>query len=276
MSRTNHRAQDLIDAASRYEALPSPERVAAVRSKVLRRAVVGGIAVGATSTSLLAKATALGATTLGQVAIFASVGALAGGVVLGATARNVTVPKDTMATAAAAPVKPEIAAAPTSTAIITGKVIPTPAAQPIRIETREASPLPSPVVRPDEKGTPATSGIGMSNETKAPNDIERYTAPAAPAKSEDALVEQLELLKRMRSDLANRQSQDVLSLYRDNQELFRGGSLEPEARFAVVAALCQLGRIDEANLEARRFQAAFPGSLLARRLASGCAGQAAP
>ena len=69
MSRSNWDTQELIDAASRHEALPSRQRMVGVREAVLRRALIGGAVTVAGSTTFLAKAAALGATTVANVAV---------------------------------------------------------------------------------------------------------------------------------------------------------------------------------------------------------------
>lgn len=273
MIRSKIDAQDLIDAVSRYEALPSAERMANVRSAVLRRALVGGVATAAGSTSLLAKATALGATTAGHIAAYVAVGALAGGAVVGVAT-----------TSSRLSAKAPIAATAHAPAALPG---PAPAAVERRL-TNETSTAPN--ERSDEmpaaaadlsRGTPRAATTfapqattpEIPQELPSPKGVEKESAPLLAAKPVDALPRQLELLRQMRLDLAERRGLHALSVYRENYELFRGGPMEPEARAAFVAALCQVGRIDEANLETARFQAAFPSSHVARRLAAGCASE---
>ena len=72
-------------------------------------------------------------------------------------------------------------------------------------------------------------------------------------------------------NLAENRGLSVISLYRANEVLFAGGALEPEARAAFIAALCQSGHEQEARRENDRFQQAFPNSHLAQHLAKGCA-----
>ena len=97
-------------------------------------------------------------------------------------------------------------------------------------------------------------------------------APAPTTTRAESLPRQVELLRRMRLDLAENRGLSVISLYRANEALFGGGALEPEARAAFIAALCQSGHEQEARRENDRFQQAFPNSHLAQHLAKGCAG----
>jgi hypothetical protein len=267
-------AQDLIDVVSRYEALPSRERMANVRSAVLRRALVGGVATAAGSTSLLAKATALGATTAGHIAAYVAVGALAGGTVVGVATMSSWLP-------AKAPV-----------AVTTSVAPPAPIGAPSTpIERRLTNETSSAPIEPPDEAPAAAADLSRSTpratatfapqatapeiprELPSPREIEKESVPMLVAKPAEALPRQLELLRQMRLDLAERRGLHALSVYRENYELFRGGPMEPEARAAFIAALCQVGRTDEANLETARFQAAFPSSHVARRLAAGCASE---
>jgi hypothetical protein len=101
-------------------------------------------------------------------------------------------------------------------------------------------------------------------------------APPSTTSRAESLPRQLELLRRMRLDLADNRGSSVISLYRANEALFGGGALEPEARAAFIAALCQSGHEQEARRENDRFQQAFPNSHLAQRLAKGCAAPSEP
>jgi hypothetical protein len=74
----------------------------------------------------------------------------------------------------------------------------------------------------------------------------------------------------MRSDLAERRAPHALSIYHQRAAIFRGSPLEPEARSAYIAALCQVGRVADATREVALFRASFPSSHLGDRLANGC------
>jgi hypothetical protein len=265
MSRTNWNTQELIESASRYEALPSRQRMGGVRAAVLRRAIVGGAVTVAGSTSLLAKAAALGTTTMGSIVTFAAMGAVAGSVVVGVAAtRTKPTPREPSAivqpraTSSSAPVVksgpgPESRALPSTDSPVSTDGLPTPA------PATRAAPS-APTLQPTAIEVP-----------RAVDD-----SPRGAEKASDTLPQQLEVLRRMQSDLSAHQPLRALSSFRDNQRLFAGGPLEPEARGAYIAALCQLGRDDEAKREAARLQASFPASHLAQRLAAGCGSAPSP
>jgi hypothetical protein len=271
-------ARELIDAASRHEALPSAERMARVRAGVLRRAAMGGIAVSAGSTSLwagaAAKVTAWGSGGFAQIAAYVAVGAIAGGAVVELAPRSGGERRHETPAAT-------VVAAPTRVAPIAPRTAPAlpPAVEiaPPILPPEGASPSPAPTARQaaDVRPPAPLSASTARAEPTAPEPVIAPVAerdPSAPAlvKAPDALARQLEALRRMRSDLAARQGARALSLYRESESLFRGGALEPEARAALIAALCELGRTDEARREIDQFQLAFPKSDLARRLSAGC------
>jgi hypothetical protein len=94
-------------------------------------------------------------------------------------------------------------------------------------------------------------------EQRAGEPEREVISPSTIALSSDSLSRQLDVLRRMRSALADQQGAQALSLYRENEGWFRGQPLEPEARAALVAALCQVGLRDEALRESERFQRTF-------------------
>ena len=116
---------------------------------------------------------------------------------------------------------------------------------------------------------PAVADNGSAPSSSGP--AATGVAPASTTSRAESLPRQLELLRRMRLDLAENRGLAVISLYRANEALFGGGALEPEARAAFIAALCQSGQESDARRENDRFQQAFPNSHLAQRLAKGCA-----
>src|SRR5882757_287526 len=101
MSGLGPHARELIDTASRYEALPSDERMARVRSAVLGRAVLGGVALSVGSIGLWAKGTAWAASGIGSIVTSAVIGAVAGGAVLHFASTDVARPPSTVMSAPA-------------------------------------------------------------------------------------------------------------------------------------------------------------------------------
>jgi hypothetical protein len=300
--------QRLLDAAERHEELPSRERMARVRSAVLRRAALGGASAAAvaSSTTLWAKAAALGASAAGQVATYAVVGALAGSAVM------LAVPPPQPATTAAASTRSEAVvsvrasspsaetlpeasksrdpvlpprSAPVASALPSGSTtaentLPSAemgaahddtvlAADPVLHEARRGAPPPT---SPRLVVTPLTAA--PPREPAAMPTAGQVETPEGPplldTRARDALRPQLDILHEMRGDLAAQRGAHALSLYLANESLFRGGALEPEARAALIAALCQQGRDEDASRESAALRQTFPNSHLARSLGAGC------
>ncbi len=96
---------------------------------------------------------------------------------------------------------------------------------------------------------------------------------AAP--SESALTAEVGLVSDAQQALRAGDPERSLALLGEHDQRFPAGALGPEAAVLRVDALCTAGRIFDAEAAARRFVAQYPGSPLARPLASGCARAAA-
>lgn len=296
MSRLGPEARDLIETASRHEALPSKKRLASVRAAVVAHAALGGVAVSATSATVWAKGVAWLTTGVGAAVTCAAVGAAVGGAVLVAesTGDARSTVRATAASATPTPATPTLAVAeprpapepeadviaeprPMAEPAVEGSPPPLAAPPAPSAPRREAAPV---AHVPEPSVTPAVARPEPA-ATSFANDAAREVAPSAqqpgagdlgnpaPERAE-SLPRQVEALRAMRAAVARHDGARAISLYRESASWFEGRALEPEARAALVAALCQVGRTDEARRESERLKQAFPSSPLAHRLASNC------
>jgi hypothetical protein len=107
----------------------------------------------------------------------------------------------------------------------------------------------------------------------APRDL-LPTAPAPVANvAEPAGLEvELELLSTAQGALQRHDPSQALDALDEHAARFPSGTLRPERMAGRALALCELGRLTEARLEARAFLEAFPTSPLAARVKQSCAG----
>jgi len=124
-----------------------------------------------------------------------------------------------------------------------------------------------------------TSGSSDSSATTLPLP-ERSPAVERGPRTSDARIEkpadtasgstfdaELALVRSARAALDASEPAQALSLLAEHARRFPSGSLGHERRATEIAALCALGRLQEAEHSARSFTAAFPHSGVARALA---------
>ncbi|HEY5957230.1 MAG TPA: hypothetical protein VIV60_11780, partial [Polyangiaceae bacterium] len=110
-----------------------------------------------------------------------------------------------------------------------------------------ASPLPVPTVTP-------------------PAELIGHASKPATRIEQDALADELALVRGAQSELANGRAAPSLALLDRYFRRFPSGILRPEAKVTRVRALCLSGRGAEAEREATRFARTNPDSPLAGRL----------
>ncbi len=171
---------------------------------------------------------------------------------------------------------------------------------PARPET--AAPEPPGAARPEPVGLAADPGpveapraVGEGRRARPDGDglrrraVRRPTAPprvapATAAKSpradapdpESGLAAELVVLDRARRALAAGDAAGALAAAEEHARRFPAGDLAPERESLAVAALCRLGRRDEARKRARRFLTRHPTSPLAPAVRASCAGEDGP
>jgi hypothetical protein len=92
--------------------------------------------------------------------------------------------------------------------------------------------------------------------------------PTVPPKS---IAQELQILREARKELGAGQAGRVLEMLDGAEGIFRGAALEEEFRTAHIAALCQLGRSEQARIEISALVSRWPNSPAAARLSAECA-----
>jgi hypothetical protein len=88
---------------------------------------------------------------------------------------------------------------------------------------------------------------------------------------ESPLAAELHLIGDAQGALRAGDAERSLALLGEHDQRFPSGALAPEAAALRVDALCAAGRATDAESARRHFEEQYPGSALARALASGCA-----
>lgn len=266
-------ARALVEAASRQETLPSAQSLRRVRRSIAYKAMAASAAIATSSATMGAKAGLLGASVTLQLAALALGGALTGGALIAVSAPWRDAPRPSVSAVASRTVPPAGVASDT----------PMRAGEPTTSAPSE-NPAPAASVERDPAEPTVTSRAPTATGPNAVEPRERplmaraAPRPAAPPLEGDApivpparpatLALELSVLRQAREALRAGRGADVLVLLDQYESAFRAGALEEEARTARVAALCQLGREDEARLEMTAIARRWPNSPAATRL--GC------
>lgn len=152
-----------------------------------------------------------------------------------------------------------------------------PATAPLRVLAQASpgpSPSPAPVVHDD--GIPARVAFSAAPEPRPGGALSTGNVIAAAPRAIHALQGSLGretfLLRRADEELQAGHAASALDLLNEHARLFPHGILSEERSAERVTALCNLGRIAEARVEARSFLALRADSPLAKAVASSCGG----
>jgi hypothetical protein len=125
-----------------------------------------------------------------------------------------------------------------------------------------------PMPKPLESAAPppvlaATRTISPEASSSAPR------APGSVERGPDIEAE-LRLLREAQTALGSGRAERALEILDLHQSTFATGALREERMAARVFALCDLGRVEQARVEAARFLLEAPGSPLAARVRAAC------
>ncbi|MFT3770425.1 MAG: hypothetical protein QM820_33780 [Minicystis sp.] len=112
----------------------------------------------------------------------------------------------------------------------------------------------------------ATPSATPPQNAAAPQSPAPPAGAAAPASDADALLREAELLEKARADLARDPGASLRALD-EHRDGFGDGQLAAERELLAIEALARQGRGEEARARARAFQARFPVSPYAARVA---------
>jgi hypothetical protein len=271
-------ARALIEEASRQEGLPSERTLLRVRRSIAYQAMAVSAAALTSSTTMGAKAGLLGAGLTLQLASAVVAGALTGGALIAVSSplRNApsTISEEKVAQLAAPraatasipssnPSRIQLGEAPTA------DLAPTGAPEGSQVEAAPAPIRPDP--RIDERAS--AGSLHVRRQPFAPRDEEAVVSSAggaratAPPQAPSLALElelELEVLRNARRELQAGHAEEVLIMLGQYEPEFRGGVLEEQARIARVAALCQLGRDDQARMEIADIARHWPNSSVTR------------
>jgi hypothetical protein len=265
-------ARALIDAASHEESLPSEQALRRVRRSVAFKAMAASAAVATTTAATGAKAGVLGGGFALRVAAMAMAGALTGGAVI-----MVSIPWRPAAHAVPAPAARAEALPRAAPALVPTSAMNAPAP----LETTGLSPEAAPELAPstvraaqprsmpERRTAPPAPRVAEPAPSAGQTDVSTHdqVAPVPPRSGDLAL--QLQVLRRAREALRNRRADEVLAILDQYDSSFRDSALEEEARTARIAALCQLGREEDARRQIAEIARRWPQSPATRQ--SGCA-----
>jgi hypothetical protein len=138
-----------------------------------------------------------------------------------------------------------------------------------------APPFEAPAVRaPSEPALPSAASFPTGARVEALSGSgaqSAATSPSAVVPTRELLRAEARALGEAQRALDQRQPALALRLIEAQRHTFAGGALGEERNAVRVLALCALGRTEEATVEAARFLAAAPRSLLAPRVRAACA-----
>jgi hypothetical protein len=252
-------ARALLEEASRQEALPSAKALGRVRRSIAYQAMAASVAVATSSASVGAKAGAFGAGITLQLASFVLSGAITGGAVVAVSSH--------LASPAASKPTPSI-------------VVASPTAAPPAV-LHDPPSLPSPTATsPTPEPAPRAASVTEQRAERTPRLLAPRTSERAPSgepaasvvvKPPTTVTLQVEVLREARNLLLSHRALDALMVLDQYEDLFRQSPLEEQACAAHIAALCQLGRPEQAQSEINALAQRWPHSQVAARLASTCA-----
>lgn len=243
MTELSPQARTLLDAAAR-EALPTDADRARVHRLLSEK--LGGLPVPQSTSPAAASAVRAGSPKVLLAGVLAAAGVA--GLAIWSVGSRIEAPLP-------APSAPAVAAP------LPAALPPVAVPQPVAVEQAPAEPkAPAPKPRPAVRTQPAP--------TFAPMDL------AEPAASpERSLALELRLIRT--AQLAARSGRHDLALQAldEHERLYPNGSLREERVAARVAALCGLGRVEDARRETERFLAEAPQSPYASKVRSACDAQ---
>lgn len=210
--------------------------------------------------------------TIGQVVLYASLGAAVGGLAaVGATVSNRT-PAARVGAIAPAHTQPRAPTWVSPSAPKLGQVQSVATAGPSHVTPAEVEYSRTPVMRASAQSNSKNTLPPPAREGVMSSDAERTAFMPTPASSAEqpSLVDESRALATVQSALNAQDGTSALGLLDLQDREFANGSLVPERAAARILALCATGRMSEARSASERFLQSYPGSPLVRRIKAAC------